>query len=73
MPDITFLLLGLQFCKPSFNSYDTPAVNAPCPPLILEGESDSVHAAHIRWCHCAHLLLRWYSTPPLRLEGAGGR
>ena len=37
MPDITFLLLGLQFCKPSFNSYDTPAVNAPLPPSNLRG------------------------------------
>ena len=49
------------------------AVNAPpCPPLILEGELVSLHAASIRWCHCAQLLLRWYPTPPLRLEGGRG-
>ena len=44
----------------------------PCPPLILEGESVSVHAARIHRCRCAHLFLRYYPTPPLRLEGGRG-
>ncbi len=44
----------------------------PCPPLILEGELYSVQAARLRWCQRAHPLLRWYPTPPLRLEGGRG-
>ena len=67
---------GIQFVKKVHNIIALDIeVTDPTPnpsPLILEGESVSVHAARIRQCHCAHLFLRYYPTPLLRLEGGQG-
>ena len=45
----------------------------PCPPLILEGELVTTAGADERSDNSGGGRHARYLTPPLRLEGAGGR